>query len=144
MKIKVNLNGGYKTVQEGSRELEITKVEMTPSGRPTKLKLYMKDVEDGATLVNSYNLENETGEWLAGKMLATALNLNDGDDFDLTPTSSKVLVGKHLQCTVEHTEYNGKVYANIRSVDALVSSDEDDGNYEEINSLSSNIYSNLD
>ena len=143
MKIKVNLNGGYKTVQEGSRELEITKVEMTPSGRPTKLKLYMKDVEDGATLVNSYNLENETGEWLAGKMLAVALNLNDGDDFDLTPTSSKELVGKHLQCTVEHTEFNGKTYANIRSVDKLVST-EDDGNYEEITNLSANIYGNLD
>ena len=59
MQIKLNLKGGYKTVQEGQRVLEITSAKVSPSGKPTKLTLLMKDTEDGASLQNSYNINND-------------------------------------------------------------------------------------
>jgi len=44
--IKVNLQGGFKIVQEGERVLEITEAKCLPSGKPEKLELTMKDVEE--------------------------------------------------------------------------------------------------
>ena len=35
MKIKYNLNAGFKLVQAGERVLEITKAEAKPSGKPS-------------------------------------------------------------------------------------------------------------
>lgn len=114
MMIKLNLNNNYKTVQEGERVLEITGAKVTPSGKPNKLQLNMKDVEDGATLLNSYNFDNDTSVWAMGIMLSTALGLQDGDDFDTKDVEK--LVGIKLLCEVTHSEYNDKTYANVRRV----------------------------
>lgn len=114
MMIKLNLNNNYKTVQEGERVLEITGAKVTPSGKPNKLQLNMKDVEDGATLLNSYNFDNDTSVWAMGIMLSTALGLQDGDDFDTKDVEK--LVGIKLLCEVTHSEYNDKTYANVRKV----------------------------
>lgn len=112
--IKLNLNGGFKTVQEGERVLEITDAKVTPSGKPNKLTLNMKDVEDGATLINNYNFTNSTSLWIMGLMLNIALGLEDGDEFDTNDASK--LIGIKLKCEVKHSEYNGKTFANIGRV----------------------------
>ena len=114
MKVKVNLQGNFKTVQEGERILEITDAKVTPSGKPEKLQLNMKDVQDGASLLNSYTFSNETSVWLMGMMLNTALGIEDGGEFD-TKDAAK-LIGIQLLCEVKHSEYNGKTYANIARI----------------------------
>lgn len=120
--IKINLKGGYKIVQEGERVLEITGASVKPSGKPDKLQLNMKDVEDGATLLNNYNLDNETSLWAMGMMLNVALGLEDGDEFDTKDVYK--LKGIKLLCEVAHSEYNDKVYANVKRV---ISKVEDNG-----------------
>lgn len=112
--IKINLKGGYKTVQEGERVLEITGAKVTPSGKPEKLVLNMKDVEDGATLINNYNFNNDVSMWAMGVMLNVAIGIEDGGEFDTNDVEE--LVGIKLLCEVEHSEYNGKTYANVRKV----------------------------
>ena len=125
MMIKVNLKNNYKTVQEGERILEITGAKVTPSGKPNKLQLNMKDVEDGATLLNSYNFDNDTSVWAMGVMLSVALGLQDGDDFDTKDVEK--LVGVKLKCEVTHSEYNDKTYANVRRVIEKVEIDDNTG-----------------
>ena len=115
--IKINLKGGFKIVQEGERTLEIVDAKFTPSGAPEKLVLSMKDVEDGATLQNTFNMNNSTSAWAMGMLLSIALELNDGDYFD-TNNKDEVnkLVGVKLLCEVTHSEYNGRTYANVKKV----------------------------
>ena len=120
MKIKLNLKGGFKIVQEGERVLEITSAKVSPSGAPNKLTLQMKDVEDGATLQNTYNFENSTSAWAMGMLLSTALGLNDGDEFDIADVNK--LVGIKVLCEIKHSEYNGNTYANVKKVISKVES----------------------
>ena len=120
--IKINLKGGYKTVQEGERVLEITGASVKQRGKPDKLQLNMKDVEDRATLLNNYNFDNETSLWAMGMMLNVALGLEDGDEFDTKNVDQ--LKGIKLLCEVAHSEYNDKVYANVKRV---ISKVEDNG-----------------
>ena len=122
MQIKLNLKGGYKTVQEGQRVLEITSAKVSPSGKPTKLTLLMKDTEDGASLQNSYNFNNDTSVWAMGMMLSVALGLEDGDDFN-TDDCEK-LVGIKLLCEVAHSEVNDTTYANVKKVISRVDDEE--------------------
>lgn len=112
--IKLNLKGGFKKVQEGIRDLEITDVKVTPSGAPEKMILTMKDVEDGASLQNTYNFKSETSVWAMGMMLSVALGLEDGAEFDTK--DAQQLVGKVLKCEVAHSEYNGNTYANVKKI----------------------------
>lgn len=112
--IKINLKGGFKIVQEGERTLEITDAKFTPSGAPDRLVLSMKDIEDGATLQNTFNMKNDTSVWAMGMLLSIALELNDGDLFD--PKDVNKLIGIKLVCEVTHSEYNGRTYANVKKV----------------------------
>lgn len=114
MMIKVNLKGGFKLVKEGERTLEITEAKLTPSGAPDRLVLTMKDIEDGASLQNSFNMKNETSLWAMGMLLNVALGLNDGDYFNTDYVDK--LVGNKLVCEVAHSEYNGRTYANVKKV----------------------------
>lgn len=111
--IKVNLKGGT-LVQEGERVLEITGAKATPSGKPNKITLNMKDVEDGGTLLSSYNLDNDTGVWALGVMLNIALGIEDGGEFDTRDLDR--LIGVRLLCEIAHSEYNEKTYANVKRV----------------------------
>lgn len=113
-RIKVNLKGDYKLVDEGERVLEITSAKATPSGKPDKISLNMKDVETGATLVNSYKFDNDTSMWALGVMLNIALGIEDGDEFDTKDLNK--LVGVRLLCEIAHSEYNEKTYANVKKV----------------------------
>ena len=113
--IKINLQREFKTVEEGERVLEITDAKVTPSGKPEKLVLNMRDVEDkNATLINNYSFSNDTSVWAMGIMLNIALGIEDGGEFDTNDVSK--LKGIKLLCEVTHSEYNGRTYANVKKV----------------------------
>lgn len=128
MKIKMNLKGNFTIVPEGERVLEITKAECKPSGKPTNMKVTFKDIEGG--FINSqYNFDNDKSLFAMGKMLETALEFEDGDEFD-TKTDPERLVGKKLLCEVVHTQgtkpnENGELptFANIKKTISLVTDD---------------------
>ena len=103
MKIKYNLNEGFKLVKEGERVLEITKAEAKPSGKPTKIVLGFKDIEDGATLQNNYDLSNNGAIYALGLVCKYTLGLEDEDEIDTTTDLPK-LVGKKVVCEIVHNE----------------------------------------
>ena len=103
MKIKYNLNEGFKLVREGERVLEITKAEAKPSGKPTKIVLGFKDIEDGATLQNNYDLSNSGAIYALGLVCKYTLGLEDEDEID-TATDLPKLVGKKVVCEIVHNE----------------------------------------
>ena len=133
MMIKVNLKGGFKIVKEGERTLEIVDAKFTPSGAPDRLVLSMKDIEDGATLQNTFNMKNETSLWAMGMMLNVALGLNDGDDFNTNDVDK--LKGIKLVCEVSHSEYNGRTYANVKKVISKVDDTTGEVDYKAIDEL---------
>ena len=103
MKIKYNLNEGFKLVKEGERVLEITKAEAKPSGKPTKIVLGFKDIEDGAMLQNNYDLSNSGAIYALGLVCKYTLGLEDEDEID-TATDLPKLVGKKVVCEIVHNE----------------------------------------
>lgn len=125
MKIKMNMKGNFKLVPEGERELEITKAECTPSGKPDKLKVTFQDTEGG--FINSqYNFDNDKSLFAMGKLVEIALDFEDGDEFDTKEDTPK-LVGKKLLCEVTHSQGtkpndNGELptFANVKKVISLV------------------------
>lgn len=134
MRIKMNLNGNFKLVEEGEQILTITKAIVTPSGKPNCLKVTFQGANGG--FVNSkYDFTNDKSVWAMGMMLSKALELEDGDEFD-TKTDTPKLIGKKLLCEVVHTEgtkpnEDGElpVFANIKKVIALV--DDETGEVQE-------------
>lgn len=125
MKIKMNLKSNFKIVPEGERVLKITKAECTPSGKPNKMKVTFQDT-DGGFINSQYNFDNDKSLFAMGKMLETALQFEDGDEFD-TKTDPAKLVGKVLLCEVVHTqgtkpndEGELPTFANIKKTISLV------------------------
>ena len=118
MKFKLNLTRNFELVPEGTRNLEITEVKITPSGAPQQMRLTMKDTETGATIFNTYKFDNNTSLWAMGVMLNIALGIEDGAEFDTK--DAQQLVGLVLSCEVAHSEYNGKNYANVKKINELV------------------------
>ena len=103
MKIKYNLNGGFKLVPEGERVLEITKAEAKPSGKPNKIVISFRDVESGATMLNNYDLSNNGAIYALGLVCKYTLGLKDEDEID-TVTDLPRLVGKQVICEIVHNE----------------------------------------
>lgn len=129
MRIKLNLKSNFTLVPEGERVLTITNAECTPSGKPNKLKVTFQD-KDGGFVNSVYDFANSKGLFAMGKLLEVALKMEDGDDFDTT-TDTRKLIGKKLLCKVEHSEGsklndNGEptIFANVKRVMELVE-DED-------------------
>lgn len=128
MLIKMNLKGNFTIVPEGERVLTITKAECKPSGKPTNMKVTFQDSEGG--YINSqYNFDNDKSLFAMGKMLETALEFEDGDEFD-TKKDPERLIGKKLLCEVVHTQgtkpnENGELptFANIKKTISLVTDD---------------------
>lgn len=125
MKIKMNMKG-FKLVPEGERVLRISKAECTPSGMPDKLKVTFEDIKDGGTINSQYNFNNTGAVYAMSKLAEVALGLKDGDEFDTTQDTQK-LVGKELICEVVHTKGtkpNDKgelpTFANVKRVISLV------------------------
>ncbi len=126
MKITMNLKSNYKLVPAGERVLEITKAECKPSGKPNNMAVTFRDT-DGGLIYNKYDFERAS--YQLGILCATALGLNDGDEFD-TKIDTPRLVGKKLLCEVVHNlgtkeNENGEVptFANIKKIMSLVNDD---------------------
>ena len=120
--IKMNLQGGFITVPEGERVLEITKAECKPSGKPVAMHVTFKDEISGGLINNKYDFNVQGAVTAMSIMINYALGLEDGDEFDTVKDTPK-LVGKKLVCEVVHAEGNkpgrdGKipVFANIGKV----------------------------
>ena len=125
MKIKMNLKNNFKLVEEGERVLKITKAEAKPSGKPTSLVVTFQDI-DGGIITSRYSFENSGAVWAMSKLCEIALGLKDGDEFD-TSTDTQKLIGKELICEVAHskgTKANDKgefpTFANVKKVISLV------------------------
>ena len=125
MKIKMNLKNNFKLVEEGERELTITKAECSPSGKPNKLTVTFQDTE-GGFITNRYNFDNDKSLFAMGKLLEVALGFEDGDEFD-TKTDADKLIGKTILCEVVHTQGSkpnddGELptFANIKKTISLV------------------------
>ena len=100
---------------------------MKPRDIPNKMIIKYKD-SDGGTMQSTYNLGNPIQEQSMSYVICTALNLQDGDDFNVRRVNE--LIGKKLLCEVVHSEgktvgNDGKlpVFANIKRVISLVNDD---------------------
>lgn len=124
MKIKLNLKNNFKLVPEGERVLTITNAEFRPVGKPQELRVTFQDTE-GGTISTTYDMSNNTGSFIMGVLISTALGLQDGDDFDTKDVNK--LIGKKLLCEVVHRNgskpnENGEVptFVNIKRIIKLV------------------------
>lgn len=149
MKVKMNLSGNFKLVEEGEQVLEITKAEASPSGRPERLKVTFR-ANNGGFINTRYEFNNDKSLWAMGMMLSKALGLEDGDEFD-TKTDTPKLVGKKLLCEVIHTEGtkpndDGElpIFANIKKVIALVNDDTGEVEASPRNMIANNDDDDLD
>ena len=104
VKIKYNLNEGFKLVPEGEQVLEIVKVEAKPSGKPTTIHITFKD-GTGAQLINRYDLSNNGAINALGRVCKYTLNTADADEID-TVTDLPKMVGKKVICEIVHTKGN--------------------------------------
>lgn len=102
MKIKYNLNEGFKIVPEGEQVLEIVKVEAKPSGRPTAIHITFKD-STGAQLINRYDLSVQGAVNAFGRVCKYTLNTQDADEIDTTTDLPK-MIGKKIVCEIVHTK----------------------------------------
>jgi hypothetical protein len=114
MIIKLNTNRTFENVPEGERVLTITKAEVTPSGKPTTLRLTLTDSETKRNVLASYKLDDERSLYPMSVMICTALNLESGSTFDIADAQD--LVGHTVLCEVIHKEWNEKTFANIGKV----------------------------
>lgn len=121
MKVKFNLNNGFKLIPEGERTLTITKAECTPSGKPNKLRLNIMDSE-GGTMQTTYNFDNDKSLYAMGMMCKTLLDLKDGEEFDTDVDTARLVnitfLGNIVHTTSTATDDNGNplVFANLRKV----------------------------
>lgn len=104
VKIKYNLNEGFKIVDEGEQVLEIVKAEAKPSGRPTMIYITFK-AENGAQLINRYDLSIQGALNALGRVCKYTLGTQDADEID-TVTDLPRMVGKKVVCEVVHTKGN--------------------------------------
>lgn len=144
MKIKMNMKGNFKLVPEGERELEITKAECTPSGKPDKLKITFQDAE-GGSINSQYNFDNDKSLFAMSKLAEIALGLEDGDEFDTKEDTPK-LVGKKLLCEVTHsqgTKPNDKgelpTFANVKKVISIANDNVSSVNESPRNAIANNV-----
>lgn len=131
MQIKFNLEKReFKVVPEGTRLLEITKAECTPSGKPNKMTIGFKDCENGGTCQSKYDFDNDGAMFAMAMLCQKALEMPDMDAFDTMQDTPK-LVGKKLWCEVKHTKGTKEndegvlpTFANIKKVIELDKTDE--------------------
>ena len=102
MRIKFNLNSGFKLVEEGIQVLEIIKAEAKPSGKPTAIILTFKSA-NGGQLMNRYSLDNQGALNAFGLVCKYTLDTKDEDEIDTNKDLPR-LVGKKIVCEIVHNE----------------------------------------
>lgn len=108
MVIKLNTNREFKTIPEGEQLLTIVDAKVTPSGAPQQIQIKFED-SNKASMLKTYKFDSNGAMYFFGKLLLT-LGISDGETFDTNDASK--LIGRQLIVVVEHTEYNGKTYAD--------------------------------
>lgn len=77
-----------------------------------------KHEPSGATIKNKYDLKKDGG-LVAFSILARCILGSDIETFSISKDLPK-FVDKRILCEVEHTEYNGNTYANIKKTKKVV------------------------
>jgi hypothetical protein len=108
MVIKLNTNKDFKLIPEGEQILTIVDAKVTPSGAPQQIQIKFEDT-NGASMLKTYKFEHSGAMYYFGTLLS-ALGIGDGETFDTNDAYK--LIGRQLIVVVEHTEYNGKTYAD--------------------------------
>ena len=82
VKIKYNLNEGFKLVPEGEQVLEIVKVEAKPSGKPTTIHITFKDA------TGEIIIEIDDEDWNGNKVTPEDIIVINGEvDKDVNETT---------------------------------------------------------
>lgn len=103
---------GFKLVPAGEDvNLTIEKITAKPKANPTVIEVVFSH-ESGAKLNNKYDITKE-GALMAFSFLARCVLGNDITEFSVSKDLPK-MKGVTIECEVEHTEYNGNIYANIK------------------------------
>lgn len=98
--IKFNLNNNYKLMEAGEKVVTLSKVEPSPSGNPTDIKITYTD-SSNATIQEKINLDRAL--WKISRIAEAVLSIKDGDE--MTPTElCKALEGKKIKVEVTHNQ----------------------------------------
>ena len=110
----IKLSEGFKLVPEGENiPLVIKKAEGKPKAKPQVIECTFEH-KSGATVNNKFDLKND-GAMRAFSVLARIILGADAETLSVSKDLPK-FVGKTIACTVEHSDYNGNTYANIRKM----------------------------
>ena len=101
--IKFNLNRTYTLMEEGEKVVTLTKVEPSPSGNPTDVKVTYTD-EKGVSLLEKINLDRAS--WKISRIIAIFFAIEDGQE--VSPNEfiemCKKLEGKKIRVEVVHNK----------------------------------------
>ena len=100
--IKFNMSNNYKLMEEGEKVVTLTKVDASPSGNPTDIKVTYTD-DKGATIQEKINLDRAT--WKISAIAGAVLNAKDGEEMEINELC-KQLEGKQIKVEVTHREGN--------------------------------------
>lgn len=132
----IKVTKGFRLIPEGVHELEITKVELVPSGKPKIVKFTYKDNEN-RTLMEQLDSKHDVGGRILGQRVDLLFGgtLKEGTDIELENLPDWFM-GKRLLATIVHneSERDGKTrtFANIKFVNEFLDTmteedlDEDD------------------
>jgi hypothetical protein len=98
--IKFNLQSNYKLMEAGEKVVTLTKVEPSPSGNPTDIKITYTDAS-GATIQEKINLDRAL--WKISRIAEAILKIKDEDEMDIAELC-KVLEGKQIKVEVTHNQ----------------------------------------
>lgn len=98
--IKFNLNRTYTLMEEGEKVVTLTKVEPSPSGNPTDVKVTYTD-EKGVNLLEKINLDRAL--WKISRIAEAVLDAKDGEEMGVAELC-KQLEGKKLKVEVTHNK----------------------------------------
>lgn len=103
--IKFNLNNNFKLMEAGEKVVTLTKVEPSPSGNPTDVKVTYTD-ETGATIQEKINLERAS--WKIGRIIGIFYAIEDKQEVNISDfiDMCKKIEGKQIKVEVTHNQGN--------------------------------------
>ena len=100
--IKFNLGNNYKLMDAGEKVVTLTKVEPSPSGNPTDIKITYTD-DSNATIQEKINLDRAL--WKISRIAEAVLDAKDGEEMAIIDLC-KELEGKKIKVEVTHNQGN--------------------------------------
>lgn len=95
-----NLGNNYKLMEAGEKVVTLTKVEPSPSGNPTDIKITYTD-SSNATIQEKINLDRAL--WKISRIAEAVLDAKDGEEMAIADLC-KELEGKKIKVEVTHNQ----------------------------------------